>query len=69
MLAPLMMTINAMRRNTPKTLAAMSGARVSRRFTRERGFENRVAEVASHARNRYMLSFHPTDLTPVSAYR
>ena len=23
-----------------------------------------VAEVASHARNRYILSFHPTDLTP-----
>jgi hypothetical protein len=33
-------------------------------FTRERGFEDRVAEVASHARNRYVLSFRPTDLTP-----
>ena len=63
LLAPLMMTINAMRRNTPKTLAAMSGGEYAP-FTREKGFENRVAEVASHARNRYMLSFHPTDLTP-----
>jgi VWFA-related protein len=62
-LAPLMMTVNAMRRNTPKTLAALSGGEYDP-FTRERGFEARVAEVASHARNRYILSFHPTDLTP-----
>jgi VWFA-related protein len=62
-LAPLIMTMNAMRRNTPKTLADLSGGEYDP-FTRERGFENRVAEVASHARNRYILSFHPTDLTP-----
>jgi VWFA-related protein len=63
LLAPLMMTINAMRRNTPKTLASMSGGEYAP-FTKERGFENRVAEVANHSRNRYMLSFRPTDLTP-----
>lgn len=63
LLAPLMMTMNAMRRNTPKTLAALSGGEYAP-FTRERAFEARVAEVASHARNRYILSFHPTDLTP-----
>jgi VWFA-related protein len=63
LLAPLLMTINAMRKNTPKTLAAMSGGEYAP-FTREKGFENRIAEVASHARNRYMLSFRPTDLTP-----
>lgn len=62
-LAPLMMSMNAMRRNTPKTLAALSGGEYDP-FTKERGFEARVAEVASHARNRYILSFHPTDLTP-----
>lgn len=62
-LAPLMMTVNAMRRNTPRTLAALSGGEYDP-FTKERGFEARVAEVASHARNRYILSFHPTDLTP-----
>ncbi|HEX4310875.1 MAG TPA: hypothetical protein VHZ25_12660 [Acidobacteriaceae bacterium] len=62
-LAPLVMTMNAMRRNTPKTLADLSGGEYDP-FTREKGFENRVAEVASHARNRYILSFHPTDLTP-----
>jgi VWFA-related protein len=62
-LAPLVMTVNAMRRNTPKALADLSGGEYDP-FTKERGFENRVAEVASHARNRYILSFHPTDLTP-----
>lgn len=62
-LAPLIMTMNAMRRNTPRTLAALSGGEYDP-FTREKGFETRVAEVASHARNRYILSFHPSDLTP-----
>lgn len=62
-LAPLIMTVNAMRRNTPKTLAELSGGEYDP-FTREKGFEARVDEVASHARNRYILSFHPTDLTP-----
>ena len=62
-LAPLMMTVNAMRRNTPKALAQLSGGEYDP-FTREKGFEARIAEVASHARNRYILSFHPTDLTP-----
>jgi VWFA-related protein len=62
-LAPLVMTVNAMRRNTPKTLAALSGGEYDA-FTREKGFETRVVEVASHARNRYILSFHPSDLTP-----
>ncbi len=63
MLAPLLMTINAMRRNTPKTLAALSGGEYAP-FTREKAFEKRVAEEANHARNRYILSFHPADLTP-----
>lgn len=63
LLAPLMMTMNAMRRNTSKTLAELSGGEYDP-FTKEKGFERDVAEVASHARNRYILSFHPTDLTP-----
>lgn len=62
-LAPLVMTINAMRRNTPKTLASMSGGEYGS-FTRDKGFEDRVAEVANHSRNRYVLSFRPTDPTP-----
>ena len=63
LMAPLVMAINAMRKNTPKALASMSGGEYAP-FTREKGFEDRVAEVANHARNRYMLSFRPTDPTP-----
>ncbi len=62
-LAPLVMAINAMRRNTPKTLASMSGGEYAS-FTRDKAFEDRVAEVANHSRNRYVLSFRPTDPTP-----
>jgi VWFA-related protein len=63
LLAPVVMAINAMRKNTPKTLASMSGGEYGG-FTTEKGFESRVAEVANHVRNRYMLSFRPTDPTP-----
>lgn len=63
LLAPLMMTMNAMRRNTPKTLAELSGGEYAP-FTRDKGFESRVLQAASHARNRYILSFRPSDLTP-----
>jgi VWFA-related protein len=63
MLSPLMMAVAALRKNVSKGLAGMSGGEYAP-FTRERGFEDRVAEVASHARNRYVLSFRPTDLTP-----
>ena len=63
LMAPVVMAINAMRKNTPKALASLSGGEYST-FTTDKGFENRVAELASHARNRYMLSFQPTDLTP-----
>ncbi len=62
-MAPLVMAINAMRRNTPKTLASMSGGEYGS-FNTDKAFESRVAEVANHVRNRYMLSFRPTDLTP-----
>jgi hypothetical protein len=62
-LAPLMMAVNAMRKNAAHQVAYMSGGEYAA-FTREKGFEDRVAELASHARNRYILSFHPKDLTP-----
>jgi VWFA-related protein len=63
LLGPVLMAVNAMRRNVPKTLAAMSGGEYEP-FAREKGFENRIAEAATHAHNRYMLSFYPTDPTP-----
>jgi VWFA-related protein len=63
LLAPFMMVANAMRRNAPKTLAEMSGGEYEP-FTRDKAFENRLAEEAKHARNRYLLSFRPSDAAP-----
>jgi VWFA-related protein len=63
LLTPLMMAIQAVRKNVAKEIATMSGGEYAP-FTTERGFEARVQEVAKHARNRYLLSFRPTDNTP-----
>jgi hypothetical protein len=62
LLGPVLMAVNAMRRNVPKTLASMSGGEYEP-FARERSFENRISEAARHAHNRYMLSFYPSDPT------
>ena len=62
-LPPLLMAVEAMRKNVPKELATMSGGEYAP-FVKEKGFEDRVEEVARHARNRYMLSFSPSDKTP-----
>lgn len=63
LLSPLLMTVQAMRKNVPREIALMSGGEYAP-FTRERAFEERIDAVAKHARNRYLLSFHPTDSTP-----
>ncbi|WP_158751821.1 VWA domain-containing protein [Acidobacterium sp. S8] len=62
-LAPLKMAIAAVHKNASREIAVMSGGEYAA-FTKEKGFQDRVDELASHARNRYILSFHPTDLTP-----
>jgi hypothetical protein len=33
-------------------------------FTGDKGFESRVVESAKHARNRYLITFSPSDPTP-----
>ncbi len=62
-LSLIVLAANAMKANAARSLAVMSGGEAMS-FTSERAFEDRVSEMASHARNRYMLSFHPTELTP-----
>jgi VWFA-related protein len=62
-LAPFLMAAQAMRRNAARQIALMSGGEYAP-FTTGRGFEDRVEEVAKHARNRYLLSFRPSDHTP-----
>jgi VWFA-related protein len=63
MLSPLLMAIAALHKNVAKELAVMSGGEYTT-FVKEKGFEDKVEEVARHARNRYMLSFSPTDKSP-----
>jgi VWFA-related protein len=62
-LVPLIMAVQAVRKNVAREIALMSGGEYAP-FTTERGFEDRVQEVSKHARNRYLLSFRPTDNTP-----
>jgi VWFA-related protein len=63
LMAPLLMAVQAVRKNVAREIALMSGGEYAP-FTTERGFEGRVQQVAKHARNRYLLSFRPTDNTP-----
>jgi len=57
------MAVQAMRANVARSLSVMSGGEYLS-FTGQKGFEDRVSELASHARNRYILSFRPTDASP-----
>jgi VWFA-related protein len=57
------MALAAMKKNVAKQIAVMSGGEYAP-FTRDKGFESEVSEVAQHVRNRYLLSFSPTDPTP-----
>jgi VWFA-related protein len=62
-ISTLLMAVQAMKKNVAKQIALMSGGEYAP-FTRDKAFEERVTEVAQHARNRYMLSFYPSDSTP-----
>jgi VWFA-related protein len=63
MLTPLLMAINAARKNVARQIAEMSGGEYAP-FAKERTFEQRVAEISRDARNRYLLSFTPQNQAP-----
>jgi VWFA-related protein len=63
LMAPLMMAIRAMRRNVAKQISVMSGGDFTT-FTGDKGFEARVVDAARHARNRYLITFSPSNPTP-----
>jgi len=56
----LIMSAQAMRENTPKTIAAMTGGEYEL-FKSHAGFESRMMEFTNHLHNRYLLSFEPRD--------
>jgi VWFA-related protein len=59
----LLMMVQAFKKNVSKEVAHMSGGEYNT-FTADKGFEKRVVESAQHARNRYLITFSPTDPTP-----
>jgi len=63
MITPLFMLVQAFRKNVTKEVAHMSGGEYHV-FTGDKGFEKRVVESAQHARNRYLITFSPSDPTP-----
>jgi VWFA-related protein len=54
------MAAQAMRKNTPKTIAALTGGEYEL-YRSHKGFESRMVEFANHLNNRYLLSFEPKD--------
>jgi len=63
MISSLFLLVQAFKKNVTKEIAHMSGGEYHV-FTGDKAFESRVVESAQHARNRYLITFSPTDLTP-----
>jgi VWFA-related protein len=63
LLAPLFLAREAMRKNTPKAIASMTGGEYGL-FKSQNGFENRMLEFTNHLHSRYLLSFQPKDPRP-----
>jgi VWFA-related protein len=63
LLAPLATARNAVKKNAPRTVAAMTGGEYSA-FTSSKSFEQAINEVTNHLHSRYLLSFQPTNPQP-----
>jgi VWFA-related protein len=63
MVSALAMIVQAFKKNVAQEVAHMSGGEYTT-FTGDKGFEARVVDAAKHARNRYLLTFSPSDPTP-----
>jgi VWFA-related protein len=63
LLAPLVMTVQAMRKNVPGTVASMTGGEYELFATRKK-FEVRMNDFTNHLHSRYLLSFAPKDPHP-----
>jgi VWFA-related protein len=63
MMSALLSLVQALKKNVSKEIANMSGGEYTT-FITDKKFEQRVQDAAKHARNRYLLTFSPTDSTP-----
>jgi VWFA-related protein len=57
------MIVQAFKKNVAKEVAHMSGGEYTT-FTGDKGFEQRVVDAAKHSRNRYLISFSPSNPAP-----
>ncbi len=63
MMSALLALVQAFKKNVTKEIAQMSGGEYTT-FISDKKFEQRVLDAAKHARNRYLLTFRPTDPSP-----
>jgi VWFA-related protein len=63
MISALWMLVQAFRKNVTKEVAQMSGGEYTT-FTSDKHFQQRVLDAAKHMRNRYLITFSPSDPTP-----
>jgi len=63
MVSPLVMAVKAFKKNVAKEIAEESGGEYTT-FTGDKRFEERVVDAAKHVRNRYLITFSPSDPAP-----
>ncbi len=63
MVSALVMAVKAFKKNVAKEIAQESGGEYTT-FTRDKRFQQRVVDSARHMRNRYLITFSPSDATP-----
>jgi len=55
----LVMAVEALKKNVPKTMSELSGGEYNN-FTTQHGFDNGIHSLANHIHNYYLLSFQPS---------
>jgi VWFA-related protein len=63
LLAPIVLAAQAMRKNTAKTIASLSGGEYEM-FDLRHGFDARMNDFSNHLHSRYLLSFQPAHPHP-----
>jgi VWFA-related protein len=63
MVSALIMAVKAFKKNVTKEVAGMSGGEYTT-FTGDKRFEQQVVDAAKHMRNRYLITFSPSDPSP-----
>jgi len=63
LISSLAMIVQAFKKNVSKEIAHLSGGEYTT-FTGDKRFEQRVVDAAKHVRNRYLITFSPSNPTP-----